>query len=174
MVDLWSKFPIQTLCPIFKPIPMQNFTFSEVPNYFYYFYSLLLFFFQIGKGIRYWKNNRGLLFTAPAQHCDDPGPIQCMKPSHVVFLLGTLPSGHQRLPDPTRQPHSFTGGDRYAVDPILCPLPSKPVPFLRFGTAGHCQPNVPCLASHALHSSRCIDAHHSPCRPVVSSHALMH
>jgi hypothetical protein len=49
--------------------------------------------FQIGKGIIYWKKNHGPLFTAPAQHCDDPGPIQCAKLARTVCFLGTLLSG---------------------------------------------------------------------------------
>jgi hypothetical protein len=148
--------------------------FSEVHKYFYYFYFLLLIFFQIEKGIRYWKKNCGPLFPALAQHYDDPSPIQRVKSACAVFFLGTLPSGPQRLTDPTRQPHSFTGGNRYAPNPIPCPLPSKPVPLLCFGTAGRHRQNFPRLATHASHSSRHIDARHTPCRPVLSCRALMH
>jgi hypothetical protein len=44
MVDLWSKCPIQKLWKIFKSLSMQNFTFSEIPMYFSYFYSLILIY----------------------------------------------------------------------------------------------------------------------------------
>jgi hypothetical protein len=59
-------------------------------------------FFKLEKGIRYWKKNHGLLFPVPAQHCDDPGPIQRVKPARIVCFLRTLLSGPQRLTDPTR------------------------------------------------------------------------
>jgi hypothetical protein len=86
--------------------------------------------FQIGKGIRYWKKNRGPFFPVPAQHRDDPGPIQHAKPARTVCFLVTLPSGPQRFTDPTRQPHSFTGGNHYAPTRYGAWYPPKPVRFL--------------------------------------------
>jgi hypothetical protein len=44
MVNLWSKCPIQKLWQIFKSIFMPNFTFFGCPQYFSYFYSLLLIY----------------------------------------------------------------------------------------------------------------------------------
>jgi hypothetical protein len=66
MVDLWSKCLIRKLCQIVKSIFMPNFTFSEVPNYFSYFYSLLLVY-SIGNGFKMKKISVGrFLYGRPS------------------------------------------------------------------------------------------------------------
>jgi hypothetical protein len=49
---------------------------------------------------------------------------------------------------------------------------TRPLPLLWH--RGRRRPNFPRLAAHVSHSSRCIDARHTPCCPMLSSHALMH
>jgi hypothetical protein len=73
MVDLWSKCPIQKLWQIFKPIFMQNFTFSEVPKYSSYFYSLLVIY-SIRKRIKNGKNRCGMFSLRLAQRCSASQP----------------------------------------------------------------------------------------------------
>jgi hypothetical protein len=52
--------------------------------------------------------------------------------------------------------------------------PGKPVPFLCSASPAIADRNSHRLATHASPSSRRIDARHTPCRPVLSSCALMH
>jgi hypothetical protein len=97
MVDLWSKCPIQKLWQIFKPIFMQNFTFSEVPKYSSYFYSLLVIY-SIRKRIKNGKIVVGCFLYGRPSAAVPPSPISCV-------------SG--LLPFPT--PSSLTDGNRMSV-----------------------------------------------------------
>jgi hypothetical protein len=55
-----------------------------------------------------------------------------VKLAHAIFLPESLSSGPRCLADPTRQPLSFTGGNRYAPDSLQRPVPSqtRPLPLL--------------------------------------------
>jgi hypothetical protein len=128
MVDLWPWWPIQKLWQIFISISVQIFTF------FWHHQIFLLFLFPPTdlfncKMDLNWKNHRGPFFSTdgPARLC--LGPIQRTKLAHTVCFLKTLPSRTQRLTDPTRQPHSFAGGNCYAPDPLWCPVSSQTHPL---------------------------------------------
>jgi hypothetical protein len=55
-----------------------------------------------------------------------------VKLARAIFLPGSLSSRPRCLADPTRQPLSFAGGNRYTPDPLRRPVPSqtRPLPLL--------------------------------------------
>jgi hypothetical protein len=64
---------------------MKSFTFFEVPKNFSYFYSLLSIF-QFGKGIKYWKKNRGPFSSVSACFYNTPCPAHFSKLARAIFL----------------------------------------------------------------------------------------
>jgi hypothetical protein len=86
-----------------------------------------------------------------------PLPAQpiSMKPAHTIFLLGSLPSLSRCLADPTHQPLSFTGRNRYAPDPLPHSLPSqtRPLPLLLVALPVGDILAMPC--AKVLHPSLC-------------------
>jgi hypothetical protein len=102
-----------------------------------------------------------------------PSPSQ--QAGHAIFLPGSLPSRPQCLADPTRQHLSFTGGNRYAPDPLrrLVPSQTHPLPLLRLHATRRCNPSrpvtlEPCPSAFPLRGRRCaIWPHRAPRCPIA-------
>jgi hypothetical protein len=162
MVDLWSKCPVRKLWKIFKSISMQNFTFSEVSNYFSYFYSLLLIY-SIGKIImgRFLHDRPSSTPTsAPLRVRSWPAPSASSRRCQVG--PGTSRTPHVSL-TPSR------AGNCYAPNPPPCPLLPKPIPFLCCDTVGHHRPN-----SHqrVIHQSPPRSTRMTACPPATLSYRV--
>jgi hypothetical protein len=113
MVDFWSKCPIRKLWQIFKSFFVPNFTFFRGPQVFLLFYSLLLIY-SIGKEFKMEKSPWAVFSVAgPARHWPRPNPACKAGPRRLLPWHAT------------RQPLYFTDGNRYAPDPLRCPVPSQ-------------------------------------------------
>jgi hypothetical protein len=115
-----------------------------------------LLIFKFGKGIKYWKRNRGPFFSELAHFYRTPSPAISPNQPAPFSSPESLPSGPRCLVDPTCQSHSFVGGYSSATDSIPRPLPSqtRPLPLLQLHAARRCNsgPPValePCLSTVA-------------------------
>jgi hypothetical protein len=127
VVDLWSKCPIRKLWQIFKSSSMPNFSFSEAPKYFSYFYSLLLIYL-IRKKIEIGKITVGHFSPRPAQLGSASPQSSRQSRLRPSVSAGRCQVGLDTSRTPPVSLTSSWAGNCYAPDLLPRPLRSNPSP----------------------------------------------